>query len=112
MCRYTKDNGEQCGIETEPFCRHHDETDQAIEWKGEQYKQEASRDDFEGEAVQTLCDECESPVRTTVAALTEIDYNPKKVNTQMGLTCNCGDFVEIFRVSPKIEKYRLPNKWL
>jgi hypothetical protein len=113
MCQYIKDNGEQCGIDTDPFCRHHDDTEQAEEWRegGPITEGADSRAvTFLDQDDPSICNDCEAPVRRTVAAVGEATYQPKMVTVEERFVCNCGDGGWTIRAQ-NVPKNKVPNGW-
>lgn len=94
MCEYIKDDGEKCGMDTEPFCRHHDDSEQAEEWRDE--KREAygavsgASDDSLGGEMETHCDECGAALRRR-ERLREHPHSPRRVVFEAYVECDCAE---------------------
>jgi hypothetical protein len=108
MCNFVKDDGEQCGRETEPFCHQHEDTRFAVLWHRTE-DAETTREPFECEWAPTHCDECESAVRVVCARIDEAAFQPKSVIPTLALTCRCGNSVQYMEKLPKSD---VPEKWL
>jgi len=113
MCQYIKDNGEQCGNSKDPFCRHHEDTEQAEEWRtggpvveGADERAAAlySQDD------PNVCADCEGPIRRTVALVGESEYQPRKVRVEERFVCDCGDGGWTIKATA-VPKNRIPEGW-
>ena len=96
MCEYIKDDGEQCGIDTEPFCHMHDDTEQAEQWRDEKREMygavSGSSDDFNGYVMDATCGECETPLRRT-ERLTEHPNFDGRVLFEAVVECDCSEHV-------------------
>jgi hypothetical protein len=115
MCRYIKDNGEQCGRDTEPFCHQHSDTRFAVLWErteGDSKSREDGVEPLECEWTPTHCEKCESAVRVVCARLDEAAFQPKKVVPTFALTCKCGNSVQFNLDWDSIPKGEVPSKWL
>lgn len=114
MCQYIKDNGDQCGMDTEPFCRHHDDTEQAREY-------EESDEEFEG--VQSVtedadsvpefggmdetCEECDASLRRT-ERLREHPNQSRRVVFEAVVECDCSEHV---LGAKSVRQRNLPDGW-
>ncbi|AGF91216.1 hypothetical protein HAPG_00030 [Halorubrum phage GNf2] len=111
MCNYIKDNGEQCGMDTEPFCRHHEDSDQAAEWNGSAaFPSEATagaQSDFDGAVMENHCEECETPLRRT-ERLREHPNVSRRTTVEAVVECDCSERI-IANTSMLTEE--LPDGW-
>lgn len=100
MCKFIKDNGEQCGRDADPFCFQHDDTEQAEQWRNEKKSEYGSVSDAVNDAVSdptviemdTTCDDCGSALRRT-ERLTSPDTRPHHVLFEAVVECDCGEHV-------------------
>lgn len=90
MCQYIKDDGEQCGMDAEPFCHMHDETEQAEEYHSEDT--DGAQGGSSGIEMDTTCGECEAPLRRT-ERLTEHPRFGGKVLFEAVVECDCDEHV-------------------
>jgi len=84
MCKFFKDDGEQCGMDTEPFCRHHDDTAQAA-----QYAADSGSSTI---VMETTCSDCESSLRRT-ERLTDHPRQGGRVLFEAVVECDCAEHV-------------------
>lgn len=135
MCQYIKDNDEQCDMEEEPFCHHHEDSVQAtlhdigvemfdggdvptggqfaqlIATAVEEHESDVSAA-FDPQWTPTSCSECESAVRVVCARLDEAAFQPDKVIATLALTCPCGDSVQYDPSWNGVPKSEIPDNWL
>jgi len=121
ICNYIKDNGEQCGMDTEPFCRHHEDSEQAkgaeIDVKNDGTAAEAltvskaiadAQSDFSGVRMENHCQQCETPLRRT-ERLTEHSRIGGQMVIEAVLECDCSEYVF---ASKNVSNGRLPDGWV
>lgn len=130
MCQYIKDNDEQCGMDDEPFCHHHDETEQAELHAlgqemfdggdmptGAQFAQLISKavdahsapseSDSIGIETNAECDDCGSTVRRT-ERLSQHPHSPRRMVFEAIAECDCGEFVITHK---GVQRRKLPDGW-
>jgi len=114
MCNYIKDNGEQCGMDTEPFCRHHEDTEQAEQHSAAkaagQTVSEATagaQSDFDGVIMDTTCGDCETPLRRT-ERLREHPNVSRRTTVEAVVECDCSEQVI---ASTSVLTDELPDGW-
>lgn len=122
MCKYIKDDGDECSRGAEPYCHQHNETVQAAQYEIQQLRSDfgkalseaerGSSDGFNPEWTPTTCDECEAAVRVVCARIDTAAFNPKSVVPTLALTCPCGDSVQYDPTWDSIPKSEVPDKWL
>jgi hypothetical protein len=106
MCEYIKDNGEQCGRTTDPFCHDHEDTVQA-----KMYRQQPDLvDDSAGSTridmadvyaavngsssieMDTTCDDCETALRRT-ERLTDHENLGGQMMFVALVECDCSEHI-------------------
>lgn len=99
MCEYIKDDGEQCSIDTEPFCHHHEDTEQAERYHSDEPQNEAIKESVSGTSNDSFgiemdesCDHCESSLRRT-ERLTEHPNFGGRVLFEAVVECDCDEHV-------------------
>jgi hypothetical protein len=97
MCNYIKDDGEQCGIDTDPFCHLHEDTQQAKEWHDDFSTTviEGESGASDGSSVQTMdttCDQCGTALRRR-ERLTEHPNVDRAVLFEAYVECDCSEHV-------------------
>jgi hypothetical protein len=115
MCQYMKDDGEQCGMDTEPFCRHHEDTQQAVDFhtttpQGNDFVSAAFSDaqsDSIGVPMGTTCSECETELRRR-ERLTEHPNMGHRLVFEAYAECDCSEYVF---ASKSVGSDRLPDGW-
>jgi hypothetical protein len=125
MCRFIKEDGERCGIDTEPFCHMHEDTPQSHFYHSmEELKDdlgevmdmvEEARSEDTGGAVsgsavgtmQTTCDDCEAPLRRT-ERLTEHPNIGGRVVFEAVVECECDEHV---LGATSVRESELPSGW-
>jgi len=131
MCQYIKDNDEQCGMDSEPFCRHHEDSLQAELHAIGQAMFEAGDVPTGGQFAQliaeaveshesgvqsgsdfgmmnTTCSGCETPLRRT-ERLKKPDNRPNHVVFEAIVECECAEFV---LGSTGVRKKYISDDWL
>lgn len=105
MCKFIKENGEQCGIDSHDgdYCHLHDDVDSTA--ADSDVESVELRDDV------THCDECKTTVRPAVLDITGAAFKPKMAHVKQGLVCDC-ESVRFSWNSQTIEKSQLPDSWL
>lgn len=122
MCRFIKEDGERCGIDTEPFCHMHEDTPQShfyhsmeelkedlgevMEMVDETRSQDA-QSGSSGVEMDTTCDECEAPLRRT-ERLTEHPRFGGKVLFEAVVECDCDEHV---LGAQSVRLHDLPEGW-
>lgn len=111
MCQYIKNNGNQCGLEAEPFCHHHDETEQATQWREDKFNSTAlcgAQRGFSGVEMETTCDQCETSLRRT-ERLTEHPNVTRQTTIEAVVQCDCSEYVV---ATKSVRNRHLPDGWL
>jgi len=83
-CQYIKEDGEQCGIDSEPFCRHHEDTAQAAQY--------AAGADSAGIEMQHTCTACGTALRR-VERVTEHPNIGGRLQFEAAVECDCSEYV-------------------
>jgi len=107
MCRFIKEDGERCGMDSEPFCHMHEDTPQShFYFSMEELKEDLSEvmsmadearsaganGDSSGIVMERTCDNCDSPLRRT-ERLTEHPNQPNHVVFEAVVECDCSEHV-------------------
>lgn len=123
MCRFIKEDGERCGIDTEPFCHMHEDTPQSHFYHSmEELKEdlgevmemvdEARSQDAEGGSsaieMDATCGDCEAPLRRT-ERLTEHPRFGGQVLFEAVVECDCDEHV---LGAQSVRVGELPEGWL
>jgi hypothetical protein len=133
MCNYIKDDGEQCGMDNEPFCRHHKDSKQAALHEigmemfdggdmptGGQFAQlistavdihsETAGDAQSGSsttAMETHCDECGAALQRR-ERLSEHPNQTRRIMFEAVVECDCSELV---LGSTGVRERNAPNGW-
>lgn len=112
MCNYIKDNGEQCRIDTDPFCRHHEDSEQAEEYNSDDDFASAAfngaQSDFNGVVMETTCTHCETPLRRTERLREHPNIGHRRVFEAV-VKCDCSETVI---ASTSTGTSNIPDGWL
>jgi hypothetical protein len=136
MCQYIKDNGDQCGRDTDPFCFQHEDTEQAENYEEQKEGSvtvaegvsqgslssgdsetrheathgavSASSDEDDPYPSEHICDACGAPVRRVVSVVKEATYQPKMASVEEAFACECGHHV--IRAQ-NVPKSKVPDGW-
>jgi hypothetical protein len=84
MCNYIKDDGEQCGMDDEPFCHHHEDSAQAAQY--------AAGGGSSGVEMERTCDDCEASLRRTERLSEHPNMNGRLVFEAV-VECDCDEHV-------------------
>lgn len=133
MCNYIKDNGEQCGMNEDPFCRHHDDTEQAELHalgremfdggdmpSGGQFAQliskavdihsaasDSAQSGSEFGDMETHCDECGAALRRR-ERLREHPHSPRRIVFEAYIECDCAEHT---LGTKGVRRAELPGGW-
>jgi hypothetical protein len=104
MCQYIKDSDEQCSMDAEPFCHHHEDSQQA-----EVFEQAVSdaQNALTGIEMDMVCSQCDSALRRS-ERLTKHPNQTHRLVFEAYVECDCSEFV----LSTKsVRTFRLPSGW-
>lgn len=90
MCQFIKDDGEQCSRDAKPFCFQHEDSTQAAQFHSEAVS--GGTADFVGIEMDTLCAECETPLRRT-ERLREHPNQGNRLVFEAIVECDCDEYV-------------------
>jgi len=99
MCQYIKDGGEQCGMDDEPFCHHHEHSAQAAQY--------AAGGGSSGVEMERACATCEASLRRT-ERLSEHPNQPRRLVFEAVVECDCDEHV-LGATSARLNQ--LPDGW-
>ena len=106
MCKFIKDNGEQCGIDIHDgdYCHLHE---REIDSK----PADSNTEPFDVQDGVTYCDECKIAVMPTVLELEGAAFKPNSTYVTQGLACGCQS-VEYEWSKPTLPNDKVPDSWL
>lgn len=122
MCRFIKDGGERCGMDTEPFCHMHEDTPQSHFYHSmEELKEdlgevmemvdEARSADADGASsgivMDETCDDCDAALRRT-ERLREHPNQGARMVFEAVVECDCDEHV-LGATSARLNQ--LPEGW-
>lgn len=105
MCLFNKENGEQCGNDSEPFCRHHEDSHQSDIY---QTALTAAQSDLKSFRMETTCSGCGTSLHRR-ERLTEHPNMNGRVTFEAYVECDCGEYV---LGSKSSREGRVPDGWL
>lgn len=113
MCKYVKEDGEQCGRDVEPFCHDHEDSQFAVLWRDIHTNgSESALSDLSTVEGQATCDECEEPLTILTLEFAQAAYQPSRVLVQQMISCACeGRGVPYDPVDGGVPKDELPDDW-
>lgn len=119
MCKFIKDDGDECGRDAEPFCHQHAETVQAAQYEIQQLRDDlgeallAATDEVSpSEWTPTTCSSCGTAVRVVCACIDQVAFNPDAVVETLALTCGCGHSMRYDPTWDNLPKSEIPDEWL
>jgi hypothetical protein len=107
MCEYIKDDGEQCSMDDEPFCHHHEDTRFAKLWR----RMDAVSGSSDGSEFGTMdrdCSECGTSLRR-VERLTRHPNFGGRVLFEAVVECDCSEHV---LGSQSVAEIDVPDGWI
>ena len=122
MCQYTKDNGEQCGRDTEPFCFQHEETEQALAYAYQQRSEDVETPEVpqidtddnsgvvsgsNGTRMESVCSNCRSALRRCERLTEHPNFGGRMLFEAYG-ECDCDEYV---LGSKSVRTSKLPDGW-
>lgn len=108
MCIYLTDDGEQCSMDAEPFCHHHDDSRQAKIYHVAQNGSESSVSGSSELHDAYHCDKCESAVRVALGSLSDTSSTTMYA---IELVASCGCASAAIR-RDVLGDSELPDEWL
>lgn len=104
MCLYIKDDGQQCSIDSEPFCHHHEDTYQAQIY---QMALTATQSDSSGQTMDTTCDSCGAALSRS-ERLREHPNRTSWLVFEAYVECDCSEHV---LGTEGVRKRAIPISW-
>lgn len=108
MCRYIKDDGDQCGRDAEPFCHDHEDTPQAAQFDSKGPESAESGSVLLEDA--TLCENCGTAVRAAGVQIAPATFQTRTQMVMPRLACACTS-VAWDPTTPSVSEDDLPEVW-
>jgi hypothetical protein len=116
MCEFIKNNGEQCGMDTEPFCRHHEDSEQAAEFHADNTDEDGfvsaafsgEQRDFSWGDMESHCESCETALRRRERLREHPNMSRRKV-FEAYVECDCSEYI---LGTKTVREANLPEDWL